>query len=64
MRLLVDTNLFIEVLLNQVSAGEARTFLEDRGGKVSGSFFHPQASIRSPAHIGPRNDPRRAEVFP
>jgi hypothetical protein len=25
MRLLVDTNLFIEVLLNQVNAGEART---------------------------------------
>jgi len=32
MRLLVDTNLFIEVLLNQVSAGEARTFLENRKG--------------------------------
>jgi hypothetical protein len=30
MRLLVDTNLFIEVLLNQVRAGEARTFLENR----------------------------------
>jgi uncharacterized protein len=32
MRLLVDTNLFIEALLNQVSAGEARTFLENRSG--------------------------------
>lgn len=32
MRFLVDTNLFIEVLLNQVSAGEARTFLENRKG--------------------------------
>jgi len=32
MRLLVDTNLFIEVLLHQVSAGEARTFLENRKG--------------------------------
>jgi hypothetical protein len=32
MRLLVDTNLFIEVLLNQVNASEARTFLENRKG--------------------------------
>ena len=32
MRLLVDTNLFIEVLLNQASAGDARTFLENRKG--------------------------------
>jgi predicted nucleic acid-binding protein len=32
MRLLVDTNLFIEVLLNQVSACDARTFLENRKG--------------------------------
>jgi len=32
MRLLVDTNLFIEVLLNQASAGAARTFLENRKG--------------------------------
>jgi len=32
MRLLVDTNLFIEVLLNQVNAGEARAFLENRKG--------------------------------
>lgn len=32
MRLLVDTNIFIEVLLNQASAGEARTFLENRKG--------------------------------
>jgi hypothetical protein len=30
MRLLVDTNLFIEVLLNQAKAGEARTLLENR----------------------------------
>jgi hypothetical protein len=30
MRLLVDTNLFIEVLLNQVKAGEARILLENR----------------------------------
>jgi hypothetical protein len=32
MRLLVDTNLFIEVLLNQASAGDARTVLENRKG--------------------------------
>ena len=32
MRFLVDTNLFIEVLLNQVNAGEARTFLENSKG--------------------------------
>ena len=32
MRLLVDANLFIEVLLNQVKAGEARTFFENRKG--------------------------------
>ena len=32
MRLLVDTNIFIEVLLNQASAGDARTFLENRKG--------------------------------
>ena len=32
MRLLVDTNLFIEILLNQAEAGEARTFLESRKG--------------------------------
>jgi predicted nucleic acid-binding protein len=32
MRLLVDTNLFIEVLLNQANAGDARTFLENRKG--------------------------------
>jgi uncharacterized protein len=32
MRLLVDTNLFIEVLLNQASAGDARAFLENRKG--------------------------------
>ena len=32
MRLLVDTNVFIEVLLNQVKAGEARTFVENRKG--------------------------------
>ncbi|HMD85437.1 MAG TPA: PIN domain-containing protein [Terriglobia bacterium] len=32
MRLLVDTNLFIEVLLSQVGASEARTFLENRKG--------------------------------
>jgi len=29
MRLLVDTNLFIEVLLNQAKAGEARSVLEN-----------------------------------
>ena len=32
MRLLVDTNIFIEVLLNQASAGDARIFLENRKG--------------------------------
>ena len=32
MRLLVDSNLFIEVLLNQASAGEARAFLANRKG--------------------------------
>ncbi len=32
MRLLVDTDLFIEVLLNQASAGDARTFLENPKG--------------------------------
>ena len=32
MKLLVDTNIFIEVLLNQVNAGVARTFLENRKG--------------------------------
>ena len=32
MRLLVDTNIFIEVLLNQASARDARTFLENRKG--------------------------------
>lgn len=32
MRLLVDTNIFIELLLNQVGANEARTFLENRQG--------------------------------
>ncbi|MGO8816144.1 MAG: type II toxin-antitoxin system VapC family toxin [Terriglobia bacterium] len=32
MRLLVDTNIFIEVLLNQASAVDARTFLENRKG--------------------------------
>lgn len=32
MRLLVDTNLFIEVLLNQASAREARVFLENPKG--------------------------------
>jgi uncharacterized protein len=32
MRLLVDTNIFIEVLLNQASAGDARTLLENRKG--------------------------------
>ena len=30
MRFLVDTNIFIELLLNQVRAGEARAFLENR----------------------------------
>jgi hypothetical protein len=29
MRLLVDTNIFIELLLNQAKAGEARTLLEN-----------------------------------
>jgi hypothetical protein len=32
MRLLVDTNIFIEVLLGQMGAGQARTFLENRKG--------------------------------
>lgn len=32
MRLLVDTNLFIEVLLNQASAPEAQAFLENAKG--------------------------------
>ena len=32
MRLLVDTNIFIEVLLNQASAGDARNLLENRKG--------------------------------
>jgi predicted nucleic acid-binding protein len=32
MRLLVDTNIFIEVLLNQAGAGDARTFLENPKG--------------------------------
>jgi uncharacterized protein len=32
MRLLVDTNIFIEVLLNQAGAGDARTFLENGKG--------------------------------
>jgi predicted nucleic acid-binding protein len=32
MRLLVDTNVFIEVLLNQVSASDARSFLQNRKG--------------------------------
>jgi len=32
MRLLVDTNLFIEVLLNQASSREARAFLENPKG--------------------------------
>ena len=32
MRLLVDTNIFIEVLLNQANTGAARTFLENRRG--------------------------------
>jgi predicted nucleic acid-binding protein len=43
MRLLVDTNLFIEVLLNQASAADARTFLENRKGHelyVSDSALH------------------------
>jgi hypothetical protein len=32
MRLLVDTNIFIELLLSQIGAGEAQTFLENREG--------------------------------
>ena len=32
MRLLADTNIFIEVLLNQASAADARIFLENRKG--------------------------------
>jgi uncharacterized protein len=32
MRVLVDTNIFIEVLLNQASADDARTLLENRKG--------------------------------
>jgi hypothetical protein len=43
MRLLLDTNLFIEVLLNQVKAGEARTLLENRKRHelfVSGCALH------------------------
>jgi len=32
MRVLLDTNLFIEVLLDQVNAGEARALLENRKG--------------------------------
>jgi len=30
MRLLIDTNIFIEVLLNQADAGAAQAFLENR----------------------------------
>ena len=32
MKLLVDTHIFIEILLNQAKANEARTFLENRKG--------------------------------
>jgi hypothetical protein len=60
MRLLVDTNIFIEVLLNQASAGDARTFLENRKGHelyITDNRLTPRLLVGAPPRRACLNDP-------